>query len=741
VSFYYDGKYLDADDNPQTAPGSVKGKTTGVRSGVSRSNNIAFDSMGRLTASQQITDGETYTFGYSYNLSGALIEETYPSGRVVKNMLNADGELAQVESKKNSSDFFRPYASHFSYNSAGAVTAMKLGNGRWETAEYNERLQITQIGLGSGPASQNLLKLEFKYNTPNQTDNNGSMREQKITVPTVGTNPGFTATQSYVYDSLNRIQSATENLTPVGGPSTQTWKQTFSIDRYGNRRFDAANTTTLGSCAASVCNPEINTSDNRLKKDQAGGSSVDYDYDANGALIKDFNGQRFGYDAESHQKEFFSASNQTTTPDATYHYDGEGRRVKKIVGTEVTIFVYDAAGQLAAEYSTTVVPVQDAKISYLTTDHLGSPRIITNAIGAVISRKDFTAFGEEVTSTQRVGGTSGNGYDPPTVRQDYTGYQKDRESGLEFAQARYYNVGHGRFTSVDPLTASATIRNPQTFNRYSYVLNSPYEFIDPLGLIPGPSTTTGFCGAEYSYCADASNPFAAEEELQSRQRQNNQTKPKPKKKPKKLKKPKARKPRQPPRATRQPPSPPANPIASEQKLAALFGDPGAYFSNPNDGDPVDQTTGTARNAPGSRTDPENHLYPNATDPNAQSGFYVPDGGQFAGETPYTDPSNGETVRVILIYFEKLGGIEDVTVAVFHLINIDTSMPRGADGRRKLGDLGKGAGGSISYAKRNAQGQIAWTPGIHAHLEIYRGKHTSLPPIGQKPHTNFNGVFP
>ena len=54
---------------------------------------------------------------------------------------------------------------------------------------------------------------------------------------------------------------------------------------------------------------------------------------------------------------------------------------------------------------------------------------------------------------------------------------------MDYAQARYYNSNHGRFTSVDPLTASATIRNPQTFNRYSYVLNSPYKFTDPLGLL------------------------------------------------------------------------------------------------------------------------------------------------------------------------------------------------------------------------------------------------------------------
>jgi hypothetical protein len=54
-----------------------------------------------------------------------------------------------------------------------------------------------------------------------------------------------------------------------------------------------------------------------------------------------------------------------------------------------------------------------------------------------------------------------------------------------------YNSLHGLFTSVDPLTASVTIRNPQTFNRYSYALNSPYKFTDPLGLIP---STTCACG-------------------------------------------------------------------------------------------------------------------------------------------------------------------------------------------------------------------------------------------------------
>lgn len=140
-----------------------------------------------------------------------------------------------------------------------------------------------------------------------------------------------------------------------------------------------------------------------------------------------------------------------------------------------------------AEYSTQIS--QTPQVSYLTTDHLGSPRVITDQLGAVKDRKDFSAFGEESYSAQRSSNAEYSAADQ--LRKNYTGYEKDGESGLEFAQARYYNPKHGRFTSVDPLTASANVKNPQTFNRYSYVLNSPYKFVDPLGLL---SLSTGACG-------------------------------------------------------------------------------------------------------------------------------------------------------------------------------------------------------------------------------------------------------
>ena len=91
---------------------------------------------------------------------------------------------------------------------------MKLGNGKWETARYNDRLQVTQIGLGNGSNDTSLLRLDFEYTGPSPSTNvgdknNGSMRKQTITVPAVGGNNGFVATQTYTYDSLNRIHDAT----------------------------------------------------------------------------------------------------------------------------------------------------------------------------------------------------------------------------------------------------------------------------------------------------------------------------------------------------------------------------------------------------------------------------------------------------------------------------------------------------------------------------------------------------
>jgi uncharacterized protein RhaS with RHS repeats len=76
--------------------------------------------------------------------------------------------------------------------------------------------------------------------------------------------------------------------------------------------------------------------------------------------------------------------------------------VKKTLGAVVTVFVYDALGKLVAEYTNTA-PSQNGT-QYLTTDHLGTPRVVTGGDGSVKARHDYLPFGEKVSA-----GTGGAG--------------------------------------------------------------------------------------------------------------------------------------------------------------------------------------------------------------------------------------------------------------------------------------------------------------------------------------------
>jgi RHS repeat-associated protein len=70
-----------------------------------------------------------------------------------------------------------------------------------------------------------------------------------------------------------------------------------------------------------------------------------------------------------------------------------------------------------------------------------------------------------------------------SLKQKFTGHERDSESGLDFAQARYCSSVTGRFMSVDPLmNMPSNCLTPQAWNRYSYVLNNPQLYSDPTGM-------------------------------------------------------------------------------------------------------------------------------------------------------------------------------------------------------------------------------------------------------------------
>ena len=163
-----------------------------------------------------------------------------------------------------------------------------------------------------------------------------------------------------------------------------------------------------------------------------------------------------------------------------------GLEGKTINGLAFTLYngraTWDKAGKSGASGGSGA-----ADLRWMVADQLGTPRMVADKTGSLagMRRHDYLPFGEELYAgaggrTQPQGYQSGD-----QVRQQFTGYERDNETGLDYAQARYYASAQGRFTSVDPLMASARPINPQTWNRYSYTGNNPINLTDPSGMIAG----------------------------------------------------------------------------------------------------------------------------------------------------------------------------------------------------------------------------------------------------------------
>lgn len=277
------------------------------------------------------------------------------------------------------------------------------------------------------------------------------------------------------------------NISPlVGGSTVTNWSESYTYDRYGNRtEVTGTNPQTL----------DISTSTNRI-------TSSGYTYDEAGNVTSDPSGKFYFYDAENRLINF-SFDPQGSSIAGQYFYDANGWRVKKFSYLEgTTRFVYNQGGTLLAEYiggevsssdspnkeniyapSGLLAVIEPSQTLYLTPDHLGSNRVITSSTGNVVTRRDFYPFGQPINNPNdfRISSTDYLFADQ-TVRQRFTGYEKDPETDLDFAQARYFASNLGRFMQTDPVERSNALTNPQGGNRYAYVSNNPIRFIDPTGL-------------------------------------------------------------------------------------------------------------------------------------------------------------------------------------------------------------------------------------------------------------------
>ena len=157
----------------------------------------------------------------------------------------------------------------------------------------------------------------------------------------------------------------------------------------------------------------------------------------------------------------------------------------------ITRSTYMLAGQVTAvRVSGDPDPANDG-LFYLYADHLGSTSAMTDPNGSLVGEvvRYYPFGGYRTAPTARQSAISDRGF---------TGHKSgenggSNDIGLIYMNARFFIVGISRFASADTLVPNPT--NPQSYNRYSYVLNSSLNFRDPSGHNP-------VCNHDGSICSD-----------------------------------------------------------------------------------------------------------------------------------------------------------------------------------------------------------------------------------------------
>jgi RHS repeat-associated protein len=116
-------------------------------------------------------------------------------------------------------------------------------------------------------------------------------------------------------------------------------------------------------------------------------------------------------------------------------------------------------------------PTQNAlpRFVYYHLDHLGTPRVITDISGFVVSKHHYMPFGEEMPFVA----------ENTTGTRQFTGHERDSESQMDYMVGRYYSPPLGRMQTPDPGPAHLLV--PGSLNRYTYAWNNPLRVLDPTG--------------------------------------------------------------------------------------------------------------------------------------------------------------------------------------------------------------------------------------------------------------------
>jgi RHS repeat-associated protein len=417
---------------------------------------FSYDARGRVTNETVYVarNGQTYQTATGYDDADriktlqypgsptAKIQYTYDTGRNISEIRSLAGTGAE-----------EVFYSAPKFDQAGKLTNVVYGSAqqqvRYEYYKRSQRLKNKTVQNSGGVYHQNLT---YTYDAVSNV--------KSITDAVRTSGNGSASFTNATYDDLHRLLQ----LTSTAGGTVA-----FTYDPIGNMTFNGE---------AGVLAYTYNASRPHAVQTSPWGT---YTYDVCGNMTTR-RGQTLVYDTENRLKQTTGLGGSTIF----FGYNPDGKRLwRDSSSSGLTVWInnlYEArpgtnlchvyAGDLlvASFQPRTEVPGSQYTFNYYHHDHLGSMNIVTDRSGNPAGHYQYGAYGR-LALPSTVGVTFG-----------YTSQPFDDETALSYYQSRYYDPELGRFIQPDTVVPSPV--NPQSLNRYTYVLNNPLAHTDPSGHAP-----------------------------------------------------------------------------------------------------------------------------------------------------------------------------------------------------------------------------------------------------------------
>jgi RHS repeat-associated protein len=505
------------------------------------------DQLGRITTkTQRLINGDTRSVSYSYNAQGLLASTTYPGGQALQYVYDTTGQLTGLTwagqslvsgitwnplGQPTGWSWNLPGASTAipasrSYNTAGQLTATEFSSYQYDAAgRIHGITQNLWQPASTNPQDATITEAPASWTV--QYSPTG--RITGFTRTTAANTPADTAT--FQYDANGNRKASTRS---VAGTTTS---RTYSGEASHNRLLGFSQTTSQGSNNASTSVSYQYNSAGDLLSD----GLTSYHYDSEGRLDSATTGQgpdapttKYAHNALGQrvfktEPLFSSAATPGTGKNLNNLLADDGEEgeqeppglIQQILNFWSKLwspstsdaeklgwsYVYAEDGSLLGEYGsggsassgtsqylylpTASGPMPIAAIikgqTYaIHSDHLNTPRKLTQADGQAAWQWAYSAFGEEQpttgakrftseTTTPTTGSTS---IPEVTFNLRYPGQYFDSETKLHYNHFRTYDSRTGRYTQADPIGLDGG------WNRFSYVEGNPLGYTDPQGLNP-----------------------------------------------------------------------------------------------------------------------------------------------------------------------------------------------------------------------------------------------------------------